>query len=133
MVSSFSSSAAATPAKIRVILVDDHNRFRVALRQMLETDAEIEVVGEASDGPEAMQLVDQTTPDIVCMDIRLLIFDGVEATRRLHQSHPEVKVIGISGQAEQSFINAMFDAGAVAYVSKANVSNDLLPTIHRMR
>jgi DNA-binding NarL/FixJ family response regulator len=126
------STPEGTPARIRVIVVDDHNRFRVALRNMLESDANIEIVGEATDGPEAIRLVNQIAPDIVCMDLRLPILNGVEATRRLRATHPSVKIIGLSGHEEQAIIEEMLDAGAVAYVPKANVSDDLVRTIRAL-
>jgi DNA-binding NarL/FixJ family response regulator len=114
------------------MVVDDHNRFRVALRHMLESDENIEIVGEATDGPEAIRLVSQTAPDVVCMDLRLPILNGVEATRRLRATHPMVKIIGLSGHEEQAIIDEMLDAGAVAYVAKANVSDDLVRTIRAL-
>jgi DNA-binding NarL/FixJ family response regulator len=114
------------------MVVDDHNRFRVALRHMLESDENIEIVGEATEGPEAVRLVSLSAPDVVCLDLRLHILNGVDATRRLRATHPMVKIIGLSGHEEQAIIDEMLDAGAVAYVAKANVSDDLVRTIRAL-
>jgi DNA-binding NarL/FixJ family response regulator len=127
------STISLASGRIRVVVVDDHNRFRAALRQMLEIDASIEIVGEATDGPEAIQLVNRTSPHVVCMDLRLPILNGVEATRRLRTTHPNVKVIGLSGHEEQTVIDEMLEAGAVAYVAKTDVCNDLVRTIHALQ
>lgn len=129
MPSSTFSSPAAAPAKIRVMLVDDHTLFRTALRHVLETCPTIEITGEAADGAQAIGLISERAPDFVCMDLRLPVLDGAETTRRLRLSHPGIKVIGLSGYPEPDAISIMLDAGAVAYVPKMDASDDLIRTI----
>ena len=78
---------------IRVLLVDDQALFREGLRTILSLTADVEVVGEAGDGEEAVQQVARLDPDVVLMDLKMPILDGVEATRRLHEQRPACSVI----------------------------------------
>jgi DNA-binding NarL/FixJ family response regulator len=117
--------------KIRVLLADDHKRFRTALRRMLETDPKIEVVAEVENGNEVIECAARLLPDVVCMDFRMPGLDGIEATRRLSMQCPDVKIIGLSANAETHFALKMQDAGAAGYVTKSDVGNDLIHVIRR--
>ena len=79
---------------IKVLLCDDQSLFREALRTLLSANADLEVIGEASNGEEALRFVVSESPDVVLMDLRMPIMDGVEATRRINQLGKTVKVIG---------------------------------------
>jgi len=116
--------------KVRVLLADDHQMFRQALRLILSGDPNIEVTGEAGDGQEAIALARQTSPDVVCMDISMPVMDGMEATRRLLAISPSVRVIGLSAHSDQYYVMEMVDAGASGYVSKSEPADEIMRAIH---
>ena len=103
--------------------------FRDALRSLLERDPNLEVVGESGDGADALRLAHLTAPDIVCMDIGMPGMNGVETTRRLMAAHPSLKVIALSTFSERRYVLDMIEAGAAAYVTKAEASEELLRAI----
>jgi signal transduction histidine kinase/ActR/RegA family two-component response regulator len=115
--------------KIRLLIADDHAVVRQALAQMLAAEPDLEVVGEAADGKQAVELVRQFLPDIVLMDISMPVMNGIDATQQIHTDNPGVRVIGLSmfGAADQSA--AMQSAGAVAYVSKSAPAEEVLAAI----
>lgn len=119
--------------KLRIVLADDHQMFRHALRALLENDPGIEVVGEAADGEALLRLVEQTPVDIVCIDIGMPGMNGIEATRRLHAVRPDIRVIGLSAYADRQFVIDLLNAGAHGYVTKADASDELLRAIHNVR
>jgi two-component system NarL family response regulator len=115
--------------KIRVVLADDHKAFREVLRSLLQRDPDIEVVGEAGDGSEALDLVQSTAPDAVVLDIRMPKLNGVAALRQLVAAQPSVKIIVLSVTSEPIFAAGMLAAGACAYVTKAD-AGELPRAIH---
>jgi DNA-binding NarL/FixJ family response regulator len=115
--------------KFKVVLADDHQMFRQALRVMLERVADIEVVAEASDGEELLRVVRTQHPDVVCMDLGMPGMNGVETTRRLLAIRPEIRVIGVSAHTDQDFVVDMLNAGAVGYVTKEAAADELLQAI----
>lgn len=115
---------------IRIFLVDDHQLFRDALRSLLERTPNIIVVGETGDSSEVVGLVRKTSPDIVCMDISMPGMNGIEVTRRLIAVRPQVKVIALSSYSEQRYVTDMVNAGALAYITKADASDELLRAIN---
>lgn len=116
--------------KIRVLIADDHMRFREALRRMLEADGNIEVVAEIANGDEVVEGSARSTPDVVCMDYRMPGLNGIEATRKLVAAFPAIKVIGLSANSEQHFALEMCKAGAVGYVAKNDAGAELVRVIH---
>ena len=102
---------------IRLMLADDHRMLREGLRRSL-TDEGFDVVGEASDGDEAVRLADSIRPDVILMDVTMPDVDGVEATRRIHQQHPEIRVVMLTMHADQSVIAEALRAGASGYLVK---------------
>lgn len=119
--------------QIRVVLVDDHQLFRHALRTMLEKQPDIAVVGEAGDGMEMLKLVADVDADVVCMDIGMPHMYGIEATRRLLALKPAVKVIGLSAFTDRDYVVDMLKAGAAGYVTKSETGEELLRAIHCVR
>ena len=107
--------------------------FRHALRTMLERDARIEIVGEAGDGAELMQLIGRLEVDVVCMDIGMPNMNGIEATRRLHTVKPTIKVIGLSARTDRDYVLDMLKAGAAGYVTKTETGDELLRAILSVR
>lgn len=118
---------------IRIILVDDHGIIRQGLRSLLESQQDMEVIGEAENGHIAVELVRKLQPDIVITDVTMPSLNGMDATRQITQMFPQVKVIGLSGHTDNSYITGMFRAGASAYVLKQSLFDDLLGAIHVVR
>jgi two-component system NarL family response regulator len=110
---------------LRVLLVDDHELMREGLRSILAREPDVEVVGEAADGRAALQLARTLTPDIVIMDVAMQDQNGIEATRQIRSSCPDVKVLALSSHSDPRYVTAMLDAGACGYVLKANAYDDL--------
>lgn len=114
---------------IRVLLVDDHEIVRQGLRLLLETSDDIDVIGEASDGAEALRAVADTQPDVVLMDIRMPRVDGIEATERLRVDHPEVAVVILTTYNEDALLLRGLRAGARGYLLKDTNHQQLEHTI----
>src|SRR5689334_20337118 len=104
---------------MRVALADDHQLFRQGLRRLLETERDIEIVGEAGDGLEAQRLVADTQPDVILMDLSMSLVDGIAATREITRRWPEVKVVILSMHAEEGHLFQAIQAGAAGYVLKS--------------
>lgn len=114
---------------ITVLLVDDHALVRRGLEQLLQGVDDIEVVGSASEGAEALQLVRQFTPDVVLMDLQMPGVDGVTATRVILESFPSTKVVVLTSFSDSTRIIAALDVGAVGYLLKDTEPDDLLSGI----
>lgn len=114
-----------TRTPIRVLLVDDQALFREALAVLLGVRTEVEVVGEAGNGDEALTTAAEVRPDVVLMDLRMPVLDGIAATRRLRAEQPGVRVIALTTFDDDSEVFAALKAGAVGYLLK-DVSSDRL-------
>jgi DNA-binding NarL/FixJ family response regulator len=114
---------------IRVLIVDDHAVVRSGLQSLLDTAEGIDVVGAASDGSEAMELVAAEDPDVVLMDLSMPGVDGVEATAAITQAHPEVAVVVLTSFSEPSRITAALQAGAIGYQLKDAAPDDLIAAV----
>lgn len=114
---------------IRVLLADDHGLVRAGLISLLATAADLEVVGEASDGAQALELVASTGPDVVLMDLSMPVLDGVAATRDVRRDHPDVRVLVLSSFADQERVRDAIAAGATGYVLKDSTPEVLLSAI----
>ncbi len=116
-------------AKISVLLVDDHALVRRGFRRMLEDDPEIKVVGEASDGEEAVRLAITLRPNVTVMDCALPEFSGIEATRRIRGALPEARILMLSMHAEETLVRQAMDAGARGYILKNALDLDLVAAV----
>ncbi|MER3425108.1 MAG: hypothetical protein C4293_19640, partial [Nitrospiraceae bacterium] len=121
-----------TGSKIRVLLVDDHQIIREGLRSILDGQADLEVVAEASDGQMAVDVARQINPDIVIMDVNMPRMNGVEATRRIKMDLPQLDVIGLSVHEDDAMAAAMREAGASAYLSKGGAFETLCAAIREV-
>ncbi len=116
--------------KISLLVVDDHAPYRKGLRSMFELEPDIEVIGEASDGMEALDKVEELHPDIVLMDVNMPGMDGMQATRKLADAYPGILVIMLTMFKGEEHLREARRAGASAYVLKDSGSEILLETIH---
>jgi DNA-binding NarL/FixJ family response regulator len=117
------------PARIRVLLVDDHAMMRQGLRSVLEAYSDVQIVGEAQDGEEAIALVHQFQPAVVIMDINMPKLNGIEATVQIKSDYPQIKVIGLSVNAERENQDAMIEAGAYLLITKEAAVDELYRAI----
>lgn len=116
-------------SKIRVFLVDDHLILREGIRSILEKVPDIEMIGEADNGNEAVAKVDQLAPDVVLMDITMPGLNGLEATRQIKQKHPSIKVLILTMHETDQYLSEMLEAGASGYVVKTTTSRELISAI----
>jgi DNA-binding NarL/FixJ family response regulator len=121
----------ATGEGIRVLLVDDHVIVRQGLRSVLQSYPNLDVVGDASDGEEAVLKVGSLRPSVVVMDIVMPKMDGIAATRLVKTQHPQVAVLGLSVTAHSYHVDAMLKAGAFEVVTKEKAVDDLYGAIQR--
>ena len=115
--------------KIRVLVVDDHTIVRDGICALLALAGDIEVVGEASNGREALEMVKKLTPDVVLMDIAMPILDGLEATRRIFKESPDTKVVALTQFDDKEYVFPLLEAGASGFISKAAASSELTSAI----
>jgi DNA-binding NarL/FixJ family response regulator len=117
----------------RLLLVDDHELMRDGLRSILDREKNVEVVGEAASGREAVELARALAPDVVVMDVAMKDLNGIEATRQIRAECPGVKVIALSSHSDSRYVSAILDAGACGYVLKANAYDDLRRAVEAAR
>jgi DNA-binding NarL/FixJ family response regulator len=117
----------------RILLVDDQGSVRQGLRMRLALEADMEVVGEASDGVEALFTAKRLTPDIVVMDVEMPHMDGITATRQLREAMPQIAVIMLSIHGDRDARESAREAGAVAFVEKRGGLKPLLDAIHEVK
>ncbi len=113
----------------RILLVDDHGMIRQGLRSMLEKQPDMEVVGEAEDGREALGLVRELLPDVAVMDVTMPNLNGVDATRQIIREFPKVKILALSIHSSRAFVADMLKAGASGYVLKECTFDELVEAI----
>lgn len=106
-------------ARIRLVLADDHSLFRAGIRALVQTKDDLEIVGEASDGREALDLVTARRPDVVLMDVQMPSLNGLDATARITRAFPETHVVMLSMHADEDSVLRALRAGAVGYVVKS--------------
>jgi DNA-binding NarL/FixJ family response regulator len=118
--------------KLKVLLVDDHALVRRGFRRMLEDEPSFQVVGEASDGLEAVQLAEQLRPEVIVMDCALPQINGIEASRRILAKQPETAILMLSMHSEDTLIRQALEAGAKGYVLKNAMDLDLVSAIKKV-
>jgi len=112
--------------EIRLVLVDDHAILSAGLRALLSYYDDIEILGEARDGTEAVELVGELRPDVVLMDIAMPGLNGIEATRLIREQYPHTRVLVLSQHGERQYVLAVLQAGASGYILKRALGSDLL-------
>ena len=111
--------------KIRVLVVDDHTIVRDGICALLALAGDIEVVGEAANGSEALKMVRELTPDVVLMDITMPIMSGLEATRRICKEFPRTRVLVLTQYDDKEYVFPVIEAGACGFISKLAASSEL--------
>jgi DNA-binding NarL/FixJ family response regulator len=117
------------PKPLRVLIADDHRLFAEALEAILATDERIEVVGQASDGGEAVELARQLGPDLVLMDVSMPVLDGFEATLEIRAASEDTRVLMLTGSNSRADVDRSRAAGASGYVTKDRIASELVATI----
>lgn len=115
--------------QIRVLIADDHTIVRSGLRLLLEAEPDIDVVGEAGDGEAALELVKTLQPNVVLIDVAMPIIDGMEATRRIRASWPEINVLALTMHRTDEYFREMLKAGASGYILKGADTSDLINAV----
>jgi len=117
---------------IRVLIVDDHAILRDGIRSLLERREGISVVGEACNGQEALQRVQELQPDLVLMDIAMPVMDGLEATRQIGELYPDIKILILTQHDSQEFVGPLLQAGASGYVLKRSGGSEVVTAIRQV-
>jgi DNA-binding NarL/FixJ family response regulator len=114
---------------VRVIIVDDHAMMRDGIRSILENEGDYEVIGEAADGREAVELAGRLAPDVVLLDVAMSGLNGMEATRKIIAADPAIAVLGLSMHSDARYVTGMLDAGARGYLLKTCGADELFRAI----
>lgn len=118
---------------IRVILIDDHRHVHQAISIILDLVADIELIGQGSNGQEALALCQELEPDMVLMDVVMPVIDGVEATKLIRQQFPRIKILVLSSFQNHESVHAMLRNGATGYITKSALTHELIDTIRTIQ
>lgn len=118
--------------KIKVLIADDHAVVRDGTRQILEHENDIDVVGEAADGEQAVKLVGSTQPDVAIVDISMPVVDGIEATKRIKKDYPSVAVLILTAYDDDQFVFSLLEAGAAGYLLKSVRGRELVEAVRQV-
>ena len=118
-----------TPRKIRVVIADDHAVVRQGTRNMLESEADMEVVGEAADGEEAVRIIEQLKPDVAILDISMPRLGGIEVTRRIKPKLPATAILILTIYSNDEYVFSLLEAGAAGYLLKVADRHDIVEAV----
>ncbi len=118
--------------KTRILIVDDHKMFRDVLKDVINRQADMEVIGEVDNGEQAIDLARELLPDVILMDVKMPVMEGIEATHRITSEIPGSKILALSMYTDSGFIKGMLHAGAVEYLAKDCGSEELCNAIRRV-
>ncbi|MCF8233279.1 MAG: response regulator transcription factor [Bacteroidales bacterium] len=118
--------------KIKIMIVDDHEVYREGLKTALNNVVNFEVVAEASNGMEFLEMIETTDVDVILMDVKMPVVSGLEATRIAMENNPNLRIITLSMYNEETFIRQMKSYGARSYILKGSNKNDLVNTIYNV-
>ena len=118
--------------KTTILIVDDHELFRDGLKRLINSESDLEVVGEAKNGQESICLARKLQPDVILMDVKIPVMDGIEATRRILSEIPGMKILALSMYSGEVFNSNMIQAGALGYILKGGDFQELVDTIRKI-
>ena len=113
----------------RVVLADDHPKVRAGIRNLLEKASDIEIVGEAGDGEEALRLIEEVSPDVLLLDVEMPLMNGLEVARRLKEEGSPVRIVVLSAYNEHQYIHRMLDNGAERYLTKEEAPEKIVRAV----
>ena len=116
--------------EITILVADDHTLMREGTRQLLQHEPDLRVIGEAENGEQAVALAGQLLPDVVLLDMRLPVLNGIEATKRIVEANPSVRVLIVSAYDDEDYVMASLQAGACGYLLKTVPAQELIDAIH---
>lgn len=119
--------------KIAILLVDDHTVVRQGLRALLRSEQDMEVIGEAENGRQAVMMVRKTPPDVVVMDVAMPLLNGLEATRQILKIVPTSKILVLTSYGDDECVHKLMQAGAVGYLLKQTAANELIKAIREVQ
>ncbi|HEU5180379.1 MAG TPA: response regulator transcription factor, partial [Candidatus Polarisedimenticolia bacterium] len=114
---------------LRILIADDHEVVRKGVRAMLEAHPDWQVLGEAIDGREAVEIASQTHPDVVILDIGMPGLNGLDAARQVHKVSPDSRILILTMHESEQIVQAVIDSGAMGYVLKSDAGRDLVAAI----
>jgi DNA-binding NarL/FixJ family response regulator len=120
---------AKKPKPLRVLIADDHRLFAEALEAILAADDRIEVVGQAGDGSQAVELARKLGPDLVLMDVSMPVLDGFEATREIRAKSEDTRVLMLTGSNSRADVDRSREVGASGYITKDRIASELVAAI----
>jgi DNA-binding NarL/FixJ family response regulator len=123
----------STTAKTRILICDDHTLFVEGIKAMLRNESSLEIIGEARDGRQAVELVKELKPDVLLMDVSMPDMNGFDATRRIHEFNPAVKVLMLTMHDEEELVARCLEAGAAGYIIKDAPASQLLYAIETVQ
>jgi two-component system, NarL family, response regulator LiaR len=118
--------------KIRILLAEDHKVVREGTRRLLESQSDFEVVGEASDGVEAVELAKKLKPEIIIMDVSMPRLNGIEATKQIKVLYPNMAILVLTGYDDDEYVFALLEAGAAGYLLKESSGEELIYAIRQV-
>ncbi len=118
--------------KLRILLADDHGFIREGLKALISAQPDMEVIGEAEDGEAAVRAAGDCTPDVVVMDVSMPLLSGTQATMRLRESCPGIKVLALSMHEDVAYLRALLEAGASGYVLKRSAPQELIQALRHV-
>ncbi len=121
------------PEKIKLLMVEDHKLLRVGLKAIFERYPNMEIIGEAEDGQQAVKMARELKPDLILMDIGLPVFSGIEATRRIKESNPDIKIVILTSHTDEKEVFDALSAGANAYAMKDIKTEHLVSIIQTVK
>lgn len=118
--------------KMRIMLAEDHKVVREGTRRLLESQSDFEVVGEASDGVEAVELAKKLRPEIIIMDVSMPRLNGIEATKQIKALYPNIAILVLTGYDDDEYVFALLEAGAAGYLLKESSGEELIEAIRQV-
>jgi len=118
-----------TKTPVRVLVVDDHRHIHDVITRVLIGNPDISIVGQAANGAEAVRLCEEVKPDLVLMDVVMPVMDGMQATERIREKYPDLKIVVLSSFQDHESVHQLLRGGAVGYITKDAITNDLVNVI----